>query len=622
MKRSSSTAREINDLLSRICDDVYPATPVWRNELINRRSLSSAAAAARRNLIQAMIEQASQENLGIHGFPPERSMYETLLRRSRLHREKSGEWGFYAPDAKSDPAVVEIWRTIDRFLADTEPRRLSVEKLFAVLRQPPFGLKDGILPVLAAAMLLHFDTEVALYEDGSFVPRLTDSVFERMFKRPERFEVQRFRIAGPRYEVFRKYAALLKRATDSEAPDLLSLVKPLVRLVRELPEYVAKTREVSPIAQSVLKSIRNARQPDRLLFVDIPSACGFTPFEAEGKLADEEVNRFFDVFRAALAELQRTYPQLLETLKKLVVEASTKRLGIPDSLRAINHDARLVLNLSLDTKLKSFLLRAVDDECDGSAWLESIATLLTNRPPTAWDDRDLARFELELAAVSRSFQHFKVLAFEMERSGVSLLDGNTGYAASERNHAYHRRVRACCTGSGRVPPAGGPRREAFLRVLARERLLDRKDVSVALLGQLVRELLQEVNMADREELQSRGTTSMKKTVRHILSISGGKDSTALAIYMRDRVTEMEYVFCDTDKELKETYEYLDKLEHFLGKKISPAPGRPGVRSLAAGIRRLPSVLPHALVHPHAQDQAVREVSRRRSGHDVYRHPGG
>lgn len=55
--------------------------------------------------------------------------------------------------------------------------------------------------------------------------------------------------------------------------------------------------------------------------------------------------------------------------------------------------------------------------------------------------------------------------------------------------------------------------------------------------------------------------------RHILMLSGGKDSTALAIYMRDRVPEMEYVFCDTDKELPETYEYLSKIEYFLGKKI-------------------------------------------------------
>lgn len=56
-------------------------------------------------------------------------------------------------------------------------------------------------------------------------------------------------------------------------------------------------------------------------------------------------------------------------------------------------------------------------------------------------------------------------------------------------------------------------------------------------------------------------------MRHILSLSGGKDSTALAIYMRDRVPNMEYAFCDTAKELPETYEYLDKLEAYLGKPI-------------------------------------------------------
>jgi 3'-phosphoadenosine 5'-phosphosulfate sulfotransferase (PAPS reductase)/FAD synthetase len=60
---------------------------------------------------------------------------------------------------------------------------------------------------------------------------------------------------------------------------------------------------------------------------------------------------------------------------------------------------------------------------------------------------------------------------------------------------------------------------------------------------------------------------MSKPMRHILCMSGGKDSTALALYMRDRVPNMEYVFCDTDKELEETYEYLNRVEAFLGKKI-------------------------------------------------------
>ena len=57
-------------------------------------------------------------------------------------------------------------------------------------------------------------------------------------------------------------------------------------------------------------------------------------------------------------------------------------------------------------------------------------------------------------------------------------------------------------------------------------------------------------------------------VRHILSLSGGKDSSALAIYMRDRVPDMEYAFCDTGEELPETYGYLDKLEAYLGKPIT------------------------------------------------------
>jgi 3'-phosphoadenosine 5'-phosphosulfate sulfotransferase (PAPS reductase)/FAD synthetase len=56
-------------------------------------------------------------------------------------------------------------------------------------------------------------------------------------------------------------------------------------------------------------------------------------------------------------------------------------------------------------------------------------------------------------------------------------------------------------------------------------------------------------------------------VRHILSLSGGKDSAALAIYLRDRVPEMEYIFHDTDKELPETLEYLARLEAILGKPV-------------------------------------------------------
>jgi 3'-phosphoadenosine 5'-phosphosulfate sulfotransferase (PAPS reductase)/FAD synthetase len=69
----------------------------------------------------------------------------------------------------------------------------------------------------------------------------------------------------------------------------------------------------------------------------------------------------------------------------------------------------------------------------------------------------------------------------------------------------------------------------------------------------------------QEALDSLSDTS----VRHIVSLSGGKDSSALAVLMKERYPQLpvEYVFCDTEYELPETYEYLEKLEAFLGKKI-------------------------------------------------------
>src|SRR5687768_3384256 len=61
---------------------------------------------------------------------------------------------------------------------------------------------------------------------------------------------------------------------------------------------------------------------------------------------------------------------------------------------------------------------------------------------------------------------------------------------------------------------------------------------------------------------------LDSTRRHVLGISGGKDSAALAIHLRDRIPQMEYFFCDTGAELPETYEFLHKLEVFLGKPIA------------------------------------------------------
>ena len=57
--------------------------------------------------------------------------------------------------------------------------------------------------------------------------------------------------------------------------------------------------------------------------------------------------------------------------------------------------------------------------------------------------------------------------------------------------------------------------------------------------------------------------------KHVLGLSGGRDSAALAVYMRQNLPELEleYFFTDTGKELPEVYEFLGRLEGFIGKPI-------------------------------------------------------
>jgi len=487
-----ATPRSFNELLSQICDEVYWATPRWTNELINRRSLSSAAAAARRNLIEAMIEHQLEEALGIQGTPPERSMYGSILAASGLHRKGDNGWAF-GPPRKTDKPLTAVWKAVENFFNEAEGRQRPVAGLFTVLRAAPFGLKDGVLPVLLAAALLYGNTEVALYEEGTFVPSLTTAVFERVLRSPEQFEVQRCRIAGPRAIVFTKYAAMLSgvQEADSDKPTLLTVVRPLLRFVQKLPEYVSNTQQLNPIAKAVLGVLQQARQPDRLLFTDLPGACGSRPFGLRGKPKTEQMETYFGTLRSALSELQQAYPKLQAEIARLLADAFGLNGPAPEHRLELTHRAKLVSDLTVEAKLKSFLQRLTDATSDDAIWLESLAALLGGKPSRAWNDQDRARFEVNLALTARTFRHFESLAFEMERQGAPILDGDDHAlrvaVTLPRSPEVERVVR--------IPAHIAPRAEQVQCEI--RRLLDSADflrdheLSAAVLAQIVRQLLVE-----------------------------------------------------------------------------------------------------------------------------------
>ena len=408
--------RALNEYLSTICDSVYNRTLILRNELINRRQISSQAASARRKLIAAMLESQQLENLGIIGYPPEMSIYLSLLSDTGIHRNVSGVWKFHPPNTDDKNQIFLTWQEIENFLNECEERRQSVDRLYKRLEQPPFGLRRGPMPILLCAVLLHYESEIALYEDGSFIADISMPVFERLIRSPEKFEIKRFRMEGIRAEVFEQFTGMISKPVSAEGspPNLLVIVRPLISFIQKLPRYTMLTQDLSDAAITLRKAISDAREPDTLLFEQLPQALGFDAFGRSTETDSKTVDAFFNTLRRALSELNQAYDNLLSFIENLIASAFSLQSNSDSPHIELMYKARPLLDWTIDTKLKGFLIRICDEGLDFKEWVEAIGTYIVTKPPASWNDSDKAHFEMNLSELARKFHHFEALSFERQ----------------------------------------------------------------------------------------------------------------------------------------------------------------------------------------------------------------
>lgn len=411
-------SRGLSPLLSEICDAVYNATPIVRNEMLNRRELTSQGAKARRDLLEAMVDHRDEPRLGLEGYGPERAMYEAVLFAPGLHVERGAEWLFHSPRRGSD--FLPLWREMESSLIDARHAPLPLDMLFARLAAAPFGLLDGPVPVLVTAWLLVHADDVAIYQDGTYQPRLSIELLERALKVPERFAIKHVVVGGARRRFLDRLAVSIEPPPlghDARNATVLQVVAPLVSLTRELPEFTKRTTTgLSPRARAVRACLLTAREPDELLFRSLPEACELQPLAARGRSTSADVDTYCTIVNSALEELQSFYARLLEWIGDRLAE----RTRAPrDKVRA-NLAARtsVLVGQALNPDVRSFLSTASDLGLDDDDWLEAIAMNVTDRPPSNWSDDDISRFESALAGTIDAFRRLEALYYEtLETNG-------------------------------------------------------------------------------------------------------------------------------------------------------------------------------------------------------------
>lgn len=442
--------------LSEICSDIFEHAPVLRNELVNRTKLSSAVAAARMRLLKRMIENESEEHLGLTGAPPERTIYRSLFDATSMHRQVDGVFGFHPPSANDDLTWRAVWERVNKLVQTDHP--VSFEALISKLAEAPFGLRAGPALLLIAAVMLHHRSTIALIERGTFQPELTEAHFMRLAKNPGHFALKRLSVEGEADMLEHLASRLSIFETKRPTAELKAIVEELYVWWRGVSDYARVTKQVDGVTKAVRSALKKAREPIELLFVALPEACSA---RSDGVVDTE---RYAAVLDHALVQLADALPQLRMQVEVRLRDAfGAKSLsGLRQQIRADYEDHLMQLG---DYKLRAFIERAMNDELSEELWLDGVASLLVGKRLESWEDALLDQFGFEVRRIAQELaRRLAALRVAKAKSAPVTAIHITTSSGEDSSYFLH-------TGEGTDPEAAATLKNALRDVERPEALL-------------------------------------------------------------------------------------------------------------------------------------------------------
>ncbi len=377
-----------NQILSEICEQIYFKTPVFKNELINREKIPSAISKARKNLMDALLKDWDKEDLGFsrNEFPPEKSIYLTLLKNTGIHR-KNGEG--YILGEPTELSFKSLWEASEAFLISTKVVRKSLNELVEILFLEPFKLKKGLIDFWIPIYLFIRRTDYALFSENRFVPELNSDVFDLIVKKPKNFYLKAFNIDGIKLDLFNKYRSFLKQKYKQKIThqSFIETIKPFLTFYQTLPEYSKKTNKLSKEALKIRETILKSTDPEKTFFEDFPTAFGYSLIKLnDSKKAFED---FFIQLQNAIQEIRICYDNLLDRIENFIInEFEININSFPDYKFEIQKRyASIKKQLLLPNQL-NILSRINSPLEDKNSWLNSIVQSLIGKSLDKIDDNN------------------------------------------------------------------------------------------------------------------------------------------------------------------------------------------------------------------------------------------
>lgn len=378
---------EVTQLLSTTCDFIYTQSPKVRNELIARTKISSAVSSARRCLLEKMLTSPDQERLGIDKFPPERSIYESVLRAAGLHVyiPAIGAWGYQEPPEDNPVNLRPCWNLLESEIFSVDVKRRELKDIFALLAEAPYGLPEGIHPILFTAFYLYNQDDLFIYRENSFIPDPQPAHFELLQRRPDLFSVSGARLDGIRRAVVERLAKGLNTPVKTA-----SVVRALFRVIYNLPPITMRSSKFErKIVVKFRDKFQNSRSPEDLLFSELPECFGMKPF-LFSESRESDIESFFHNLNLCLSTLTGHAINMQNDSRDILLSKCQLPTGL-DGWQELERRAVWIgprVNHEVLTPFLNSITNGITDNHNSKPALSCIA----NRSFDQWADLDVERF--------------------------------------------------------------------------------------------------------------------------------------------------------------------------------------------------------------------------------------
>ena len=369
-----------NKKLSEICDQVYCDTPVYINEMVNKHKPSSAISTARVNFLAHLLDNGTEENLGFEEgkFPPEKTIYLTLLRNTGIHRRLGREYLLSEPRIES---FMPLWNACEDFLDSTKEKPRKLGELIKILRSRPFKLKQGVIDLWLPTFLIIKKNDYSLYNDtGIYIHTITREVLDIMQKSPAGFSVKAFNVEGVKLDLFSKYREALGIIQDAEftADSLIETIKPFLIFYKKLNKYAKQTKRLDKTTVKFRAALASAKDPEKTFFDDLPRALGFK--DAEIAHNDEVLRRYVELLQKAIRDLRMCYSNLINRLERILVEElGLKSKEFASYKSELDQRYSSIKTYLLTERQKTFLTRVLAQNTDRVTWYQSLAYVVLDK---------------------------------------------------------------------------------------------------------------------------------------------------------------------------------------------------------------------------------------------------